>query len=94
MLLEGLLRAMPIDKLLEKAERLLKSHRVEFIGQGTYNVIGDHGTYLVVQDYTGRVSCNCLGFMKNGKCSHATAVILLAMPQGKKRLKQSQKAHG
>ncbi len=76
---------MPIDKLIEKAERLLKSRRVEPLGQGTYNVIGEHGTYIVVQDYSGRVSCNCPGFLKKGKCSHATAVIILTTPHGKKR---------
>jgi hypothetical protein len=85
---------MSLDRLVEKAERLLKSHRVEPLGQGTYNVIGDHGTYTVVQDYSGRVNCNCPGFLKNGKCSHATAVIILATPQGKKRRMQQRKARG
>jgi hypothetical protein len=76
---------MPLDKLFEKAEKLLMSHRVEPLGQGIYNVIGDHGTYTVAQDYSGKVSCNCPGFMKNGRCSHATAVIILTTPKRKKR---------
>jgi len=33
-----LLIEMPIDKLVEKAEKLLKSRRVEPLSQGTYNV--------------------------------------------------------
>ncbi len=76
---------MPLDKLVEKAEKLLKSRRVEPLGQGIYNVVRNHGTYTVVQDYGGKVSCNCPGFMRNRKCSHATAVIILTTPQGKKR---------
>jgi len=76
---------MPLEKLFEKAEKLLKSRRVEPLGQGIYNVIGDHGTYTVAQDYSGKVSCNCPGFMKNKRCSHATAVMILTTPQGKKR---------
>jgi hypothetical protein len=68
---------LPIDKLVEKAEKLLKTGRVENLSFGTFNVIGDHGTYIVVQDYEGKVSCNCPGFVKNGRCSHSTAVLIL-----------------
>jgi hypothetical protein len=72
------------DKMFEKARKLLESRRVEPLGQGIYNVIGDHGTYTVVQDYTGKVSCNCPGFMTKRKCSHATAVIILTKSKRKK----------
>ncbi|MEJ5328265.1 MAG: SWIM zinc finger family protein [Candidatus Bathyarchaeia archaeon] len=68
---------MPIDKLYEKAKRLVESRRVEPLGPGIYNVMGDHGTYTVVEDYTGKLSCSCEGFMKKGRCSHVTAVIIL-----------------
>jgi len=85
MLLNGSVIEMPIDTLVEKAERLLKSRRVEPLGQGIYNVVGDHGTYTVVQDYSGKVSCDCPGFVKYRTCSHATAVIILITPQLKKR---------
>jgi hypothetical protein len=68
---------VPFDPLYEKAMKLVESRRVEFLGNRVYNVIGDHGTYTVVQDYTGKFSCNCLGFLQKGKCSHATAVMLL-----------------
>jgi hypothetical protein len=85
-----LLIEMPIDKLVEKAEKLLKSRRVEPLSQGTYNVIGDHGTYTVVQDYSGKVSCDCPGFIKNRKCSHATAVIILTASQSKKGINRSR----
>jgi hypothetical protein len=48
---------MPVNRLYEKAKRLVESRRVETLGQGVYNVIGDHGTYTVVQDYAGKLSC-------------------------------------
>jgi len=75
---------MSMDKIFEKARKLVESRRVEPLGQGTYNVIGDHGTYMVVQDYTGKVSCNCPGFMTRRKCSHATAVIILTKSKRRK----------
>jgi hypothetical protein len=75
---------MAMDKIFEKARKLVESRRVEPLGQGTYNVIGDHGTYTVVQDYTGKVSCNCPGFMTRRKCSHATAVIILTKSKRRK----------
>jgi len=63
--------------MLEKAQRLLKGGRVERIGEGIYNVIGDHGTYTVAQDHTGRVTCSCPGFQRRGVCSHSAAIIML-----------------
>lgn len=69
---------LPVDKLLEKAQKLVESGRIEFLGNGVYNVIGDHGTYAVAEDYTGKLSCNCLGFLQKHRCSHVTAVMLLA----------------
>ena len=81
---------LPLDKLVEKAKKLLKNRRVEALGSGTYNVVGDHGTYIVVQDYVGKVSCNCLGFLGKGKCSHSTAVLMLTSSSRKSRLKRSR----
>ena len=68
---------MPNNKLLKKAKKLVESHRVESISLGVFNVIGDHGTYTVVQDYKGRLSCSCPGFMEKGRCSHVEAVGIL-----------------
>jgi len=76
---------MPIDKLFEKAKRLVESHRVEPLGPGVYNIIGDHGTYRVAQDYTGKWSCTCPGFMKKAKCSHVAAVMLLTKVKRRKK---------
>ena len=76
---------MRIDRLLNKAERLVSSGRVESLGGGVYNIIGDHGTYTVVQDYTGKLSCSCPGFLQKSKCSHVTAVML--MTGGKRKRK-------
>jgi predicted nucleic acid-binding Zn finger protein len=78
---------MSVNRLFEKAKRLVESRRVEPLGQGVYNVIGDHGTYTVVQDYAGKLSCSCPGFMKKAKCSHVTAVIILT------KMKKRQKPH-
>jgi len=80
---------MPIDKLYEKAKKLVESNRVESLGQGVYNVIGDHGTYTVVEDATGKLSCSCPGFITKARCSHVTAVIILTKI---KRKQQSYKA--
>jgi uncharacterized Zn finger protein len=68
---------MPVSRLFEKAKRLVESGRVESLDQGVYNVVGDHGTYTVVQDYTGKLSCSCPGFLQKAKCSHVAAVMLL-----------------
>jgi hypothetical protein len=80
---------MPVNRLYEKAKRLVESRRVEPLGQGVYNVIGDHGTYTVVQDYTGKLSCICPGFMKKAKCSHITAVIILTKIKKRQKPRQS-----
>jgi uncharacterized Zn finger protein len=75
---------MPVSRLFEKAKRLVESGRVESLGQGVYNVVGDHGTYTVVQDYTGKLSCSCPGFLQKAKCSHVAAVMLLTKTKRRK----------
>ncbi len=69
---------MRYDPLFEKARKLAENGRVEFLGNGVYNVVGDHGTYTVAEDHTGKLSCNCQGFLQKKQCSHAVAVMLLA----------------
>ncbi len=66
------------DPLLDKAHKLANSDRIEFLGNGIYNVVGDHGTYTVAEDFSGNISCNCQGFLTKRRCSHALAVMLLA----------------
>jgi hypothetical protein len=68
---------MPMDRMIEKAEKLLKRGSVEQMDFDRYNVVGDHGTYTVVRTIDGKVVCNCPGFRGKGRCSHATAVIIL-----------------
>jgi predicted nucleic acid-binding Zn finger protein len=75
----------PINRLFEKAKKLVESNRVEALAQGVYNVIGDHGTYTVAQDYTGKLSCTCPGFMNKSKCSHIAAVLLLTKMKRKRK---------
>ncbi len=68
---------MPLDAMIEKAMRLVEAGRVERLDGGRFNVVGDHGTYVVVVAGDGRVSCSCPGFRSRGRCSHSTAVVLL-----------------
>jgi len=68
---------MPIDKMIEKARKLLQRGRVEYLSYGLYNVIGDHGTYTVARKIDGTVTCNCPGFTRKKRCSHSLAVMLL-----------------
>ena len=65
---------MPIHKMLEKADRILKRGRIERLDGGRFNVIGDHGTYTLVQSIDGKVHCNCPGYIEKGVCSHSLAV--------------------
>ncbi len=68
---------MPVERMVEKARKLLESKKVERLDIGVFNVVGDHGTYIVVESYDGKISCNCPGFMSKGRCSHSMAVMLL-----------------
>jgi len=68
---------LSLDKMIEKARRLLESGRVERLNHEHFNVVGDHGTYTVVQAYDGKITCNCPGFANKGRCSHSAAVIIL-----------------
>jgi predicted nucleic acid-binding Zn finger protein len=81
---------MRIDRLFEKAERLVASGRVEPLGGGVYNIIGDHGTYTVVQDHTGKLSCSCPGFLQKAKCSHVIAVILMTKTNRRRKPRQTR----
>ncbi|TRO44895.1 hypothetical protein E2P30_01830 [Candidatus Bathyarchaeota archaeon] len=81
---------MRIDRLFEKAERLVASGRVESLSGGVYNVVGDHGTYTVVQDYTGKLNCSCPGFLQKSKCSHVTAVMLLTKMKRRRKTRQTK----
>mgnify|MGYP003875791011 CR=1 FL=1 len=82
---------MPLDRMIEKARRLLEKGRIEHVGDGVYNVVGDHGTYVVARGFDGTVSCSCPGFIKKRRCSHSLAVILLTrgvtLPTSKGRSK-------
>ncbi|KON30711.1 hypothetical protein AC477_04745 [miscellaneous Crenarchaeota group-1 archaeon SG8-32-1] len=76
---------MPSERLVQKAEKLLNSGRVESLGGGKFNVVGDHGTYIVVRNYDGTVSCNCIGFLRRKKCSHSIAVLMRNKSSRKRR---------
>jgi uncharacterized Zn finger protein len=68
---------MPVEEIIEKARKLLESGKVERLDIGLLNVVGDHGTYVVVESFEGKISCNCPGFVSKGRCSHSVAVNLL-----------------
>ncbi len=71
---------MPIDRMIEKAYNLIKKSRVERIEYGLYNVVGDHGTYIVARKIDGTVTCSCPGFTRSSRCSHSLAVLMLNKP--------------
>jgi predicted nucleic acid-binding Zn finger protein len=68
---------LSLDRMVDKARKLLESGKVERLDVGLFNVVGDHGTYIVVESYDGKISCNCVGFVKKGRCSHSAAVKIL-----------------
>jgi hypothetical protein len=61
-------------KVIEKAKRLIKNGQVELLDNGRFNVIGDHGTYNIVETPDGKMACSCPGYREKGSCSHSTAV--------------------
>ena len=65
------------QKVVEKAKRLVKNGQVELLDNRRYNVIGDHGTYNVVETPNGNMACNCPGYRDKGSCSHSTAVSIV-----------------
>jgi hypothetical protein len=71
-------------KVIEKARRLVKNGQVEILDNGRYNVIGDHGTYNVVETPHGDMACNCPGYRDKGSCSHSIAVNIFT---GKMKIK-------
>ena len=71
-------------KVIEKAKRLIKNGQIERLDNGRFNVIGDHGTYNVVETPEGVMACNCPGYRDKGSCSHSTAVNIVT---GKLRVK-------
>ncbi|MFB0558457.1 MAG: SWIM zinc finger family protein [Candidatus Bathyarchaeia archaeon] len=75
---------MPLEVMIDKAMRLIKAGRVERLDDRRYNVIGDHGTYTVVQTREGRVSCNCPGFLSRRRCSHSAAVVIMTEFSGRR----------
>ena len=64
-------------KVLDKAKRLIKNGQVELLDNARYNVIGDHGTYNVVETPDGKMACSCMGYRDKGSCSHSTAVNII-----------------
>jgi hypothetical protein len=65
-----------VEVMIDKALKLLESGRVEHLEGDRYNVIGNHGTYSVVER-DGKVMCTCLGFQSRRRCSHSSAVTIL-----------------
>lgn len=76
---------MPLDEMVEKAWKLIRSGRVERLDHERFIVVGDHGTYTVTLTGSGKISCNCPGFSSRGRCSHSAAVIVLTEFQHKPR---------
>ncbi len=66
-----------LEKMVEKAKIMLRSGRITRIDRSTFQVIGDHGIYIVVRGVDGNYHCGCQGYMTRGFCSHALSVNLL-----------------
>ena len=49
---------MPVERIIEKARKLLEAGKVERLDIGLFNVVRDHGTYVVVESFDGKISCN------------------------------------
>jgi len=79
---------LPLSRMIEKAYELIRGGRIEEIGDGVYNVIGEHGTYIVVRSIDGSVTCNCPGFTSKRRCSHSLAVMMLNQPVLLKSIKR------
>jgi predicted nucleic acid-binding Zn finger protein len=76
---------LSLERMMDKALKLLESGKVERLDTGMFNVVGDHGTYIVVETYDGKISCNCPGFVKKGMCSHSAAVKILKTRSRKRK---------
>jgi hypothetical protein len=70
-------RRHPKNRMLEKAKMLVRNGRVERLDNDRFNVIGNHGTYNVVQTPEGKIACSCPGYREKGRCSHSYAVEIV-----------------
>jgi hypothetical protein len=66
-----------LEKMVEKAKVISRSSRVTRIDHNTFQVVGDHGIYIVIRGVDGLFHCGCQGFLTRGFCSHALAVNML-----------------
>ncbi|MEM2168686.1 MAG: SWIM zinc finger family protein [Candidatus Bathyarchaeia archaeon] len=66
--------------MIEKAYDLICERRIERISEDAYNVVGIHGTYIVVRGNDGSITCSCPGFLTKKRCSHSLAVMMLMHP--------------
>lgn len=78
-----------IEKMVKKAKQMIREGRVTRIDRSTYQVVGDHGTYMVIKGADGSYHCGCQGFVTRGFCSHALAVYLLE--NRKRKVKEAKK---
>lgn len=70
--------------MVEKAKQMIREGRVKKVDRFTYQVVGDHGTYIVIKGTDGAYHCGCQGFTTRGFCSHALAVYLVEKKRAKK----------
>jgi len=66
-----------IEKMVEKAKLMSRSSRITKIDHNTFQVVGDHGIYIVIRGVDGLFHCGCQGYLTRGFCSHALAVNML-----------------
>lgn len=66
-----------IEKMVEKAKLMSRSSRITRIDHNTFQVVGDHGIYIVIRGVDGLFHCGCQGYLTRGFCSHALAVNMV-----------------
>jgi len=75
-------RPSGLERMVEKAKVISRSSRITKIDYNTYQVVGDHGIYIVIRGVDGLFHCGCQGSLTRGFCSHALAVNML---EGRRR---------
>lgn len=78
--------ATGVEKLVLKAKAILKEKRINQLDKSSYEVKGDHGTYIVSRDAYGNYNCSCLGYLKRGMCSHSLAVRMYEQSKEQRRM--------
>jgi len=76
-----------LERMSQKAFKLVKQGRVVKMDNDRYEVVGDHGIYTVARNNAGKLHCTCQGFQTRGRCSHVVAVMIYEAERRRRRKK-------